>query len=197
MESNDADIKGYAFVPFFELFNQYLTPDAFHPEGDYPIKFQNGEFLLLAQRDFNIGEETYVPYRRKSNYKLFEDFGITIPNNRHSFIQISVEENSSLCKITDKGCTFYFFPTEINEKYLEFLKKTENPLMSYRKGIKTEILRFKFALRHQRRRVKILEDRILKAIFNFSISEKWTAYKALALIDRKILKGFINSLKLD
>jgi hypothetical protein len=69
--------------------------------------------------------------------------------------------------------------------------------MSYRKGIKTEILRFKFALRHQRRRVKILEDRILKAIFNFSISEKWTAYKALALIDRKILKGFINSLKLD
>jgi hypothetical protein len=48
-----------------------------------------------------------------------------------------------------------------------------------------------------RRRVKILEDRLLKQIFHLSISEKWSAYKALALVERDLMKKLLTSLKLS
>ena len=196
VEENDEKIKGYAFVLLFELFNQYLIPDRFHPEPTYPVEFNKGEFILRAQRDYNIGEETYVPYKRKNNYKLLEDYGFTIPYNRHSFIEITVNTYSDHCKNTDNGCVFQLNPVEFNKNYLAYFEKSKNPLFSYRQGVINTIKNYKFALRHQRRRVKILEDRNLKQIFHLSISEKWTAYKALSLVDREILKSQINSLKL-
>ena len=145
---------------------------------------------------FRIGDEIYVPYRSKSNHQLFEDYGISIPFNRHSFMEITVPIYSDLCKNTDNGCTFRLYPVEVEKNYLEYFKKEKDPLRKYRQGVKDAIGKFKFALRHQRRRVKILEDRNLKQVFHLSISEKWTAYKVLALVDRAILKSQLKSLKL-
>ena len=195
-EDLDSLVIGYAFVPLFELFNQYLVPDRFHPQGKYPVEFGSDGFVLYAQRDFSTGDEIYVPYRSKSNHQLFEDYGTSIPFNRHSFMEITVPIYSDLCKNTDNGCTFRLYPVEVDKNYLEYFKKEKDPLRKYRQGVKDAIGKFKFALRHQRRRVKILEDRNLKQVFHLSISEKWTAYKVLALVDRAILKFQLASLKL-
>lgn len=193
VEPNDEKVKGYAFVPLFELFNQYLVPDRFHPQGEYPISFSENGFSLYAQREFSLGEETYVPYRGKNNHELFEDYGITVPFNRHSFMEITIPVYSDLCKNTDNGCVFRLGSLELCQNYLKYHK---NDLEKYRRGVKSAIGKFKFALRHQRRRVKILEDRNLKQTFHLSISEKWTAYKVLALVDRAILQAHMKTLKL-
>jgi hypothetical protein len=196
VEEKDSESIGYAFVPLFELYNQYLVPDRFHPESKYPVEYSKDLFTLYSQRDYKPKEEVYVPYRHKGNHELFEDYGVSIPFNTHSTMQINVSEPSSLCVSKGSQCTFYLLPTEISQAYLAHFKDSPNPLLSYRQGVKQGVNNFKFALRHQRRRVKILEDRNLRNIFRLSISEKWTAYKVLALIDRELLKYYIKLLKL-
>jgi hypothetical protein len=197
LEEEDEKIRGYAFVPLFELFNQYLIPDRFHPEDPYPASFDRGYFTLRAQRDFKKGEETYVPYQKKNNHRLFEDYGISIPFNRHEFCEITVNNVSNLCKITDNGCKFQLNQQETNKNLLQYFDSHKNPLLSYRNTVKSAISDFKFSMRHMRRRVKILEDRLLKQIFHLSISEKWSAYKALALVERDLMKKLLTSLKLS
>lgn len=196
VNEEDERIRGYAFVPLFELFNQYLVPDRFHPEGAYPVSFEKGWFTLRAHRDFKKAEETYVPYMRKDNHQLFEDYGTSIPFNRHETFEVTVNTVSPLCKNSDNGCKFSLSPLALNENYLKFWADQSNPLLSYRNGVVKAIENFKFSLRHMRRRVKILEDRNLKQIFHLSISEKWTAYKSLALVERELLKKYLSSLKL-
>lgn len=196
VEPDDEKIRGFAFVPLFELFNQYLVPDRFHPEGAYPASFEKGWFSLKAQRDFKKAEETYVPYLRKDNHQLVEDFGTSIPFNRHESFEIVENTVSNLCKNTDNGCKFVLGSTAVNENYLKFWANETNPLLSYRNRVADAIEKFKFSLRHMRRRVKILEDRNLKQIFHLSVSEKWTAYKALALVERELLKKYLSSIKL-
>lgn len=196
VENGDENIIGFAFVPLFELFNQYQTPDNNHIDGKYPVEFIKGKVILSAQKDFGYGEETLVPYLHKNNHELVEDFGFSIPFNRHEYIEITVPVYSELCKNTDNGCTFRVGTVELNENLVKFYADKKNPLISYRQNVRSVIRRFKYTLRHQRRRVKILEDRHLKQIFHLSISEKWTAYKSLALVDRALLKSFTSSLKL-
>ena len=196
VEDDDSRIRGYAFVPLFELFNQYLIPDRFHPEEPYPVSFEPGVFILRSQRDFKKGEEAYVPYQKKDNHKLFEDYGISIPFNRHEYFEISSNNVSSLCKITDNGCKFFLGQHEVNKNLVKYFEHEKNPLLSYRNTVVSAINDFKFSMRHMRRRVKILEDRLLKQIFHLSISEKWAAYKALALVERELMKKYMSSIKL-
>ena len=185
----DENIKGYAFIPMFELYNQHLLPDIYHSEENYPLEFTKGSFILKADRNFELGQELYMPYKRKSNHQLLMDSGSTITNNIHDRLKIT-KKNSNENK------TYLLSPVTINEDYLNSFSGSSNPLIKYRKGIQDKIINFKHALRHQRRRLKILEVKHIKLTFNISAAEKLCAYHALALIDRNILKSFVSSLHL-
>jgi len=190
----DEKIKGIALIPFLEIYNNYVKPDSFHPEK-YPLEFTNGAVKLYSQRDYKTGEEVYIPYDKKGSHDLLCDRGFTIEMNSHDLFEVK-ERPSSLCTMTERGCIFYLPTTEVNQKYLEFNKDKANPELAYRQGIKREIKNLKHSIRSQRRRLRILEDRFLKLTFQLGITEKWAAYKALALADRQLLMKELKSLTL-
>ena len=183
VEEGDDKERGYAFVPLFELFNQVLVPDT-HYSDKYPMEFRAGEFVLRANRDFEIGQEVYMPMKKRDNHQLLMDSGINIPHNSNDRLKVTGKDNS----------IYYLSPTHINNELLSSF--TSDPLIKYRQSVREAIVKFKHALRHQKRRLRILDERHIRHIFNLCISEKITAYHSLTLIDRAFLKSLTKKLHL-
>lgn len=185
IEKGDEEVKGYAFVPMFELVNQALLPDIHYSEN-YPIEFTSGFFTLKASRSFETGQEVYMPLWKKNNYQLMMDSGLVIPHNINDRLKVVLPDNHRL----------YLSPLKISTELLDLFSSSRNPEAAYRQLVHKTISEFKHALRHQRRRVKILDERHLKATFHLCISEKVTAYHVLSRIDRQLLQSFTSKLRL-
>jgi hypothetical protein len=204
LNKEDYDIKGYAFVPMFELYNQNLLPDIHYSEK-YPLEFIPGYFVLRAGRDFKPGQEIYMPYEKKNNYQLFMDSGLNVAHSSLDKLMITHKkylepnqqgENAEESSELNFTREFYLSSRELSQEYLDLFSSDPKPLLKYRQGVRREILNFKFSLRHQRRRLKILDEMHIKLIFRLSISEKVASYHCLGIIDKELLRHLAKALKL-
>lgn len=186
-ESNPSD-SGYAFIPLFDLLNQYLSPDNLHP-APYPIEMSRDYIKVYAHRDFPLNSEVYMPYGWVDNYILLSTRGQVFLYNSKDTIEVHEQCPSG-------HCVFFLGNRQLNSEYLEFLSGMEDPELAYRQGVMRTLNGFIHDLRSYRRRVKILQDWNYKQVFRLGIAEKWTAYKALALIERVLLKKYASILHL-
>jgi len=199
VEKGDELVKGIALVPLFELFNQYLEPDVYHAEP-YPMQFSKEGFSLFAQREYKPLQQVYIPYGQKNSHQLLCDSAEVIYHNSHDFLVVKETQASELCEDTSSGlCTFSIYPLakeatthydKLNPKYLAYLKTHKNPLLAYRKGIKKSMNSFDHSLRELRRRLGILDEVLLKLVYQLSVTERVNAYSVLKNIDLALLESF-------
>jgi histone-lysine N-methyltransferase SETD3 len=116
-------IKNYseenAMVPYADLFNHSNNSNT-----KWYFDDKKDSFILEATKNIKKGSEIYDSYGSKSNIQLLRYYSFTIPNNKHSFVNIN-----------HKGHV-YHFDKDSKVTDLDLIKKIKDKIIEMKKDLK-------------------------------------------------------------